>query len=458
MHLVEIVIVISSNKTHMPKIRIPPGKIYTTLVVGNVYAFKPGKILANTESSICMKVMWTSKSAGMKIRPPQVVFFIKGINYSKVQNIDLSNLRYYGEIKIHTVKVFPTRIMREIIYADKDNKENIYLGIGMFLDQREEKHFVGLYVRGDYHLETPSYYTRKPEEWRTWAEFHMPFDFLENLKQILISALENKCANETQEIKDLILCIEIPHKKINYLISRIDKALEEGIKMPAVSYLIPLKDTRFLESALNLLGVPISEQRKSCDRIIQELPKRMAKYATPEERQIAYLKERKQRHEIAQFFEERVIADIIDRIKRVKSDLTIKYEPFGIDKIANKPVIIDEAEKGRPDFKIIIQLNGKILEKFVEIKIKALPHVKEAAWYLDQYVYDQLIAFCEKYHVNPEDVVVAFAYNPNLHEDFEKRSFCQEHWCYCIITLREIQENVEKCKYSIYGEGYGAPL
>jgi len=206
------------------------------------------------------------------------------------------------------------------------------------------------------------------------------------------------------------------------------------------------------------LGVPISEQRKSCDVIIQELPKRMAKYATPEERQIAYLKERKQRHEIAQFFEERVMVDIIDRIKRAKSDLTITYEPFGIDKIANKPIVIDEAEKGRPDFKIIIQLNGKILEKFVEIKIKALPHVKEAAWYLDQYVYDQLMAFCKKYHVNPEDVIVAFAYNPNLHEDFEKRSFCKEHWCYCIITLREIQENVEKRKYSIYGEGYGAPL
>lgn len=272
--------------------RIPPGKIYTTLVVGNVYAFKPEKIIAKTGSSICMKLMWTSKSAGMKVRPPQIVFFMKGVNYSRASTTRLSLLEQYGEIKIHTVKVFPTRVLRDIVYADKDNDEEIYLGVGMFLDQEEQRKFPAFYVRGDYHIETPSYYRRKPEEWRTWCEFHMPFDFLENLKQMLISSLKNKGSTSTLKQEDLILCIELPVEKIEYLISKMIKALDDGVIMPAVSYLIPVKETRVLETALGIFGIPTFQEEKKCDEIVRELPKRIAKYATPEERQMAYLKER----------------------------------------------------------------------------------------------------------------------------------------------------------------------
>ena len=228
--------------------------------------------------------------------------------------------------------------------------------------------------------------------------------------------------------------------------------------MPAVSYLIPIKETRVLESSLDTFGIGIISSQRTCDETIGELPKRIAKYATPEERQTAYLIERKERHGIAQLFEEPVIKDIISRMRNVVSRLTVNYVPFGIDKVEDKSSIIDEAERGRPDFKLVLQLDGKKWVKYVEIKIKAQPHIKTQAWYFDQYVFDQLIAFCDKYEVNPQDVIIAFAYNPNLHEDYKKQEFDPNHWCYCILSLKEIQEGVENGRYTTYGEGYGAPL
>lgn len=442
----------------MPKIRIPPGKTYSTLVVGNVYALKPEKILAKTGCSICMKVMWTARSAGMKPRPPQVVFFVKGVNYCKTPIHKLSILKSYGEIKIHTVKVFPTRVIRNILYADKDNDEKIFLGVGLFSDQSEGKEFIAFYVRGDYHVETPSYYRRKPEEWKTWCEFHMPFDFLEDLKNILISSIKNQRFVSPKQLEDLILCIEFPAEKIEYLISRIDKAIEDGVIMPAVSYLIPMKDTRVLETTLSDFDISIESPIRNCENMLEELPTRTARYETPEERQMAYFLEKKERHGIAQTFEEPVMKDILSRIIKVVNKLTIDYIPFGIDKIQDKSMIIDEAERGRPDFKLILQLDGRKWTKYVEIKIKAQPHIKTKAWYFDQYVFDQLMAFCNKYKVSPKDVIIVFAHNQNLHEDYKNRKFIPEHWNYCIISLKEIQEGVNNKKYTIYGEGYGAPL
>lgn len=153
-----------------------------------------------------------------------------------------------------------------------------------------------------------------------------------------------------------------------------------------------------------------------------------------------------------------MIKDIIERIKSSESKLIVNYEPFGIDKVTDKPLIIDESERGRPDFKLVFQLNGKKLTKFAEIKIKGQPHIKEEAWYFDQYVHDQMISFCNKYGVTLEDVVIVFAYNPNLHDDYEEQKFDPNNWCYCILSLKEVKEGVEKTRYKIYGEGYGAPM
>ena len=77
------------------------------------------------------------------------------------------------------------------------------------------------------------------------------------------------------------------------------------------------------------------------------------------------------------------------------------------------------------------------------------------AWYFDQYVYEQMLAFCEKYKVYPQDVIVVFAYNPLLENDYKERKFYQDHWTYCVITLEDIKKGVESRRYKLYGEGYG---
>lgn len=444
----------------MPKkIKIPIGKICAVLSIGNVYAFKPEKITAKARSLIYMKLIRTSKSMKMKARGPQVVFFIKGTNYSKTPNVKLTLIKGYGEIKIHAVKVFPTRIIPNILYADRDNNERIYLGVGLFRDELEQREFIGLYVRGEHHLESPSYFRRKPKEWRTWCEFHVPYDSLTYLKRMLQCPLENKEKYITvKELEDLILCIEFPQEKIVHLIKRINHILEEGIKMPAASYLIPIEETTLLEYGLNILGIPVTRplQRKSCSEILSELRKKVAKYATPEERQIAYLKEREKRHGIAQIFEEPIIEDIINRLRRKESALLCSYEPFGIEKVKQKIMSIDEAEKGRPDFKLVLKLYDKEWVKFIEIKIKSQPYVKERAWYFDEYVYKQLLSFAEKYKVSLEDIVIVFAYNPSLEEDYKLREFQSAHWYYCIISLEKIRRGIKERRYKLYQEGYGA--
>ena len=169
----------------MPKARIPPGKIYTQIKIGRVYATKPEYVMSKENNELCMKITQTTEAMGMRTRPPEAVFFIKGTQYFKAESIELSLIKSYGELKICAAMIFPTRIINKIAYADKDKGENIHFGVGIFQDE-EGKEFLGFYVRGNCHLERPSYYGKEPRKWKTWCEFHMPFDFLESLKQILI--------------------------------------------------------------------------------------------------------------------------------------------------------------------------------------------------------------------------------------------------------------------------------